>query len=118
MMIGLSTILFIVIGIIIILTFVTFVRKSNKSTPPLMTSYVIFGLLLLNWLFFLMNGYTLLPETMGDMLFTPIWLVLCIAGFVTAVYEWKNNRDFAILLAGFTTISFLFTILSYGIGEM
>src|SRR5699024_9852727 len=62
MMIGLSTILFIVIGIIIILTFVTFVRKSNKSTPPLMTSYVIFGLLLLNCLFFLMNGYTLLQK--------------------------------------------------------
>lgn len=120
--IGISLIFLVIIGIIALLTFIVplfiVVRKSEKEKPPRKISFVILGLLILHWVFFLTSGYTLLPTNIADAIFVPVWLVLCVAGAFTAIYEFKNNKGFALPLAGLTTISLLFSILAYGIGNM
>ncbi|QDI90682.1 hypothetical protein EPH95_05395 [Salicibibacter halophilus] len=88
------------------------------AKSPRNISYVILGLLILHWVFFLTSGYTLLPTNIAFAIFVPVWLVLCVASAFTAIYEFKNNKYFAIPVAGLTTISLLFSILAHGIGEM
>lgn len=88
------------------------------GNSPRKISYVILVLLVLHWIFFLTNGYALLPENIIDTLFMPVWLILCTVGAFTAVYEFKNNKTFALPVAGLTIISLLFSILAYGIGNM
>lgn len=111
-----------IISIIAILTFIVpvfmAVRKNKKRKPPRKVSYVILGLFLLHWLFFLTSGYALLPTNIADVIFMPVWLVLCVAGAFTAIYEFKNNKVFAIPIAGLTTISLLFIIFINGISKM
>ena len=59
-----------------------------------------------------------MPANISDLIFTPIWVILSVAGIVAVVYEFKKNKGFAVSLAGLTTISLMFAVLSYGIGEM
>ncbi len=111
-----------IIGIIAILTFIfpifMALRRNEKRKPPRKGSYVIAGLLLVHWLFFLTSGYALLPPNIADAIFMPVWLVLCAAGAFTAIYEFKNNKVSAIPIAGLTTISVLFSIFINGISKM
>ncbi|WOV84378.1 hypothetical protein PGH26_00070 [Sporosarcina jeotgali] len=111
----------IVVGIIACLTFVipAFLAVTNgkKRKPPRIISYVVGGLLIFHWIFFLVNGYALLPPSIADAVFTPIWLALCLAGAITAISEFMNNKIIAIPMAGLTIISLLFTVLSYGISN-
>ncbi|UOQ49855.1 hypothetical protein MUN88_07215 [Gracilibacillus caseinilyticus] len=72
----------------------------------------------MHWAFFLNSGYALFQSNIADAIFMPVWLVLCVAGLVTVRYEYKNNKKFAFLLAGFTTISLLFSIFINGISKM
>lgn len=122
LVIRISFIFLITVGIIASLTFITplflIFKKGVKRKSPRKVSYLILGLLIVHWLFFLTNGYSLVPESLADALFTPIWLLLCVAGAFTAVYEFKNNKLFALPVAGLTMISLLFSILAYGIGNM
>lgn len=119
--IGFSIIFLLVIGIIaitsIIIPIISF-RKKGKGKPPRRISYTILVLLVLHWAFFLSNGYTLLPINIANAIFMPIWLMLCAAGYVTVVYEFKNNKGFALPVAGFATISLLFSIFINGISKM
>lgn len=111
-----------VVGIIAFLTFIIpafiAVRKDKKGNPPQKISYVIVGLLILHWVFYLVSGYALLPRAIADAVFIPVWLALCVAGTITAIYEFKNNKVFAIPVAGLTIISLLLCIISYGISKM
>lgn len=111
-----------VVGSLAFLTFIIpvfiAVRKDKKGNPPRKTSYVILGLLVSNWVFYLVNGYALLPTNIADTVFIPVWLALCVAGAITAIYEYKNNKVFAIPVAGLTSISLLLCIFSYGISNM
>ncbi|WP_163972011.1 hypothetical protein [Oceanobacillus halotolerans] len=120
--IGFSMIFLMIIGIIAFLTLIVTpfiaVRKNKKGKPPRKISYVILGLLVLHWLFFLASGYALLPTNIAGAIFMPIWLVLCVAGLFIAIYEFKNNKGFAIPVAGLTTISLLFSIFINGISKM
>ncbi len=93
-------------------------RKNEKGKPPRKISYVIVGLFVLHWGFFLWNGYALLPVNIADALFMPVWVVLCVAGLIIAIYEFKNNKVFSIPVAGFTAISLLFSIFINGISNM
>lgn len=119
---GISLIFLMVISIILISTIIIPIiiaaRKNENRRPPRKFSYVIIGLLLLHWVFFLTSGYALLPTNIADAIFVPVWLVLCGAGAFTAIYEYKYNRVFAIPVAGLTTISLLFSLFSYGISNM
>lgn len=94
------------------------VRKNEEAKRPCKVSYAISGLLVLNWLLFLTGSYTLLPARITDVIFIPVWLILCVAGIFSVIYEFKNNKGFAIPIAGLTTISLLFTVLASGISEM
>lgn len=111
-----------VVGIIAFLTFVIpaflTVRNGKKGKPPRKISYVILGLLIFHWIFYLVSGYALLPPNIADAVFIPVWLALCVAGAITAIYEFKNNKVFAIPVAGLTMISLLLSIFSYGISNM
>lgn len=111
-----------VVGFLAFLTFFIpvfiAVRKDGKGNPPRKISFVIVGLLVFHWGYYLVNGYTLLPTNIADAVFIPIWLTLCVAGTVTAIYEFKNNNAFAIPVAGLTIISLLLCIFSYGISKM
>lgn len=102
----------------LIVTPIIAVRKNVEGKPPRKISYVILGLLVLHWVFFLLSGYALLPPHIADVLFMPVWIVLCLAGSFIAIYEFKNNKGFSIPVAGFTTISLLFSIFINGISNM
>lgn len=93
-------------------------KNSEEGKKPYKVSWAILGLLVLNWLLFLTNSYSLMPASISDLIFTPVWVILSVAGIIAVVYEFKKNKGFAVSLAGLTTISLLFTVLSYGIGEM
>ncbi|WP_142303606.1 hypothetical protein [Evansella halocellulosilytica] len=122
LIITISLILLVIFGVIVLTTFIVpailAIRKSEKGKRPYKISYIIVGLLIFQWLFFLINGYSLLPMDVADALFVPIWLVLCVGGAITAIVEFKNNKFFSIPVGGLTIISFLFSVLAYGIGEM
>lgn len=115
---GISLIFIGVAGVIVFVAFIVsgllFLKKDEKGIGARKFSYAILGLLILHWVFFLVNGYAILPTNIAVALFTPIWLILCVAGVITAIYEFKNNMKFAIPLAALTAISVLFTIFSYG----
>ncbi|UOQ92215.1 hypothetical protein MUO14_17235 [Halobacillus shinanisalinarum] len=117
-----SLIFGLVVGAIVILTFVVpafmAVKRNEKGPAPRKFSYGILGLLVINWLLFLTGSYALLPTNIADLIFIPVWLVLCVAGVIVAAYEFKNNKGFAIPVAGLTTISFLFSFLASGISKM
>ncbi|MGE6299945.1 hypothetical protein [Guptibacillus hwajinpoensis] len=120
--IGFSIIFLMILGIIAIFTLIITpfiaVRKNEIGKSPRKISYLIIGLLVLHWLFFLTNGYALLPTNIADAIFMPVWLVLCVAGLFIAIFEFKNNKSFAVPVAGLTTISLLFSIFINGISNM
>ncbi|QDP41564.1 hypothetical protein [Radiobacillus deserti] len=118
---GFSIIFLLMIGVIAITSFVIpFIvfRKNEEGKSPRIISYVVVALLVLHWLFFLTGGYTLLPTNIADAIFMPVWFVLCAAGYFTAIYKFKNNKRFAIPVAGLTTISLLCSIFINGISNM
>ncbi|MCF6136619.1 hypothetical protein [Pseudalkalibacillus berkeleyi] len=102
----------------LIFTPIIAVRKYEKGRPPRKISFVVLGLLVVHWIFFLSSGYALLPMSIADAIFMPVWVVLCFAGFCIAIYEFKNNKGFSIPVAGLTTISLLFSIFIQGISNM
>jgi len=112
----------VIVGVIVLAMFIApmiiAIKKSEKGKRPYSISYVVVGLLIFQWVFFLVGGYTLLPVNVADSLFVPIWLVLCVGSAITAIVEFKNNKFFSIPVGGLTIISFLFSVLAYGIGEM
>ena len=122
MVITFSLIFGVVVGAIILLTFVIpafmAVKRNEKGPAPRKVSYGILGLLVLNWLLFLTGSYTLLPTNIADLIFIPVWFVLCAAGVFVVAFEYKNNKGFALPVAGLTTISFLFSFLASGISQM
>lgn len=120
--ISVSVLFLILIGIIVLLMFVVPAVLSDKYSEedkkPYKISWAILGLLVFNWLLFLSNSYSLMPDSISDLIFTPVWVILSVAGIIVVAYEFKKNKGFAVSMAGLTAISLLFTVLSYGIGEM
>src|SRR5699024_11611272 len=93
-------------------------KYSEEDKKPYKISWAILGLLVFNWLLFLTDSYSLMPDSISDLIFTPVWFILSVAGIVVVVYEFKKNKGFAISMAGLTAISLLFIFLSFGIVEM
>ncbi|MCA0173058.1 hypothetical protein [Bacillus sp. RAR_GA_16] len=121
-LIGFSILFFIVLGTIAMMTLIftpiIAVRKSGKGKPPRKISFVVLGMLVFHWVFFLFSGYGLLPTNVADALFMPVWFVLCFAGLCVAMIEFKTNKRFSIPVAGLTTISLLFSFFINGISNM
>src|SRR5699024_5096589 len=106
--ISMSLLFLILIGVIVLLIFFVHAVMSDKNSEegkkPYKVSCAILGLLVLNWLLFLTNSYSLMPASISDLIFTPVWVILSVAGIIAVVYEFKKNKGFAVSLAGLTTI--------------
>ncbi|RCW63918.1 hypothetical protein [Saliterribacillus persicus] len=118
---GLTSILMVIFAItiitIIVLPFLL-VRKHGKGASPYKGTYIIYGLLIIHWILYVSGFYVLLPISVSDLIFIPIWFVLCTLGAIYTVLEFKNNIAFAVQLAGFTFLSSVFAILLNGISKM
>lgn len=120
--ISISLLFLVLIGVVVLLMFIVPAVMSDKNSEegkkPYKISWIILGLLVLNWLLFLTDSYSLMPASISDLIFIPGWVILSVAGIVAVIYEFKKNKGFAVSLAGLTTMSLLFTLLTYGIGKM
>ncbi|MYL49902.1 hypothetical protein GLV98_10415 [Halobacillus litoralis] len=81
-------------------------------------SLMIGGVLLVHWVLWLSGFYAFLPESVADVIFLPVWIVICAFGAVLAGVEFKNNTAFAVPLAGFTIVSFVFAFFLEGLSKM
>lgn len=54
-------------------------KDSAKRKKIHKISWAIFGLLVLNWLLFLTDSYSLMPANITDLIFTPVWITLSVA---------------------------------------
>ncbi|MFG6116881.1 hypothetical protein ACGTN9_17145 [Halobacillus sp. MO56] len=118
---GLSSILIGVFGILIIIIIifpVLLVKRYGRGASPYKWSYVIYGLLIVNWILYISGFYVLLPVSVADSIFIPIWFVLCALGTIFTVLEFKNNIAFAVPLAGFTFLSLVFALFLNGLSQM
>ncbi len=121
MFFGLTSILIGFIGAVLVIAFIfplLMIRKYGKGSPFYKQSYCIFGLLILNWLFYMTGFYTLLPVNVADLIFLPIWFSICALGILFTMLEFQNNKAFAVLLAGFTFVSLVFGLFLKGLSHM
>ncbi len=92
--------------------------KNDSAGLPYKWTYVLGSLLLLNWLLFFAGFYAAIPLHVADKIFTPIWLMLSTLGLITAIIEFRRKKVIAVPIACLSIISFAFSVLLYGIGEM
>ncbi|PDZ69719.1 hypothetical protein CON30_02820 [Bacillus cereus] len=112
MTLTLLLLLFILITFILALTsiFIT-VKKGAFEKRPYLQSIIVYILFFTNWILYLTSFYSLLPEKVSELIFLPIWFVLCILGCIVFWREWRNNRVFSICIGFLSFISFLFGLL-------
>ncbi|HDR6312676.1 TPA: hypothetical protein QCU60_004673 [Bacillus cereus] len=87
------------------------VKKGKFSKRPYLQSIIVYILFFTNWILYLTSFYSLLPEKVSELIFLPIWFVLCILGCIVFWREWRNNRVFSICIGFLSFISFLFGLL-------
>ncbi|MBJ7984341.1 hypothetical protein [Bacillus cereus] len=87
------------------------IKKGTFLTRPYLQSFIVCALFFANWILYLTNFYSLLPEKVSRFMFLPIWFFLCVLGFIVFAREWKNNRIFSISIGFLSFISFLFGLL-------
>src|SRR5699024_11788231 len=116
--ISVSVLFLIFIGIVVLLMFVVPAVLSDKYSEedkkPYKISWAILGLLVFNWLLFLSNSYSLMPDSISDLIFTLIWVILSVAGVIVLYYEFNKYMVFAVSMAELTAIILLFIVLSFG----
>lgn len=118
----LSSIILLVVVVIFFFSFfvpaLIHIKRKDKEPAPFKISFWIIGALFLNWLLFLTDSYSLLPEHIADLIFVPIWWVLCFIGIIVGIVEFNNNRSIAIPIVGITIISFVFSLMANGMSKM
>ncbi|MGE6616863.1 hypothetical protein [Bacillus mycoides] len=87
--------IFIIILFISALIFMT-VKKRTFLNRPHLQSFIVCTLFFANWILYLTNFYSLLPEKVSQFIFLSIWFFLCVLGLIVFTREWKNNRIFSI----------------------
>ncbi|MBX0356878.1 hypothetical protein [Halobacillus sp. Nhm2S1] len=118
---GISVILLVIlllIGFMIVVVSSRIVRKRGRGPLPYKRSLTIGSVLLVHWVLWLSGFYALLPVRVADAIFLPAWMVMCALGAVFAGWEFKNNAAFAVPLAGFTLICFVFVLFLEGLSQM
>lgn len=117
--IGFMVIFLLFIGLIAFGSIMTalMVRKTNTRAPRKL-SYLVLGLLILHWIFWLSSGYELFTDEVAEAIFNPIWGVLCAAGLAASLYELRHNKSFAFPVGALTGITLMFVILVNGITSM
>lgn len=115
----------IVIGVIVtsMIFLILKANKSNINNKPNLFSLVALGLIILNWVIYLValyltDSYIIIPGKIGDFIFIPLWFIVSIIGLVAAYKEFRNNRTFAIVVFGIAIINGIVGMLLWGIGNM
>lgn len=93
------------------------VRKTNTRAPRKL-SFLVLGLLILHWIFWLSSGYELFTDQVAEAIFNPIWGVLCAAGLAASLYELRHNKSFAFPVGALSGITLMLVILVNGITSM
>ncbi|KQU63447.1 hypothetical protein ASG66_03305 [Bacillus sp. Leaf406] len=93
------------------------VRKTNTRAPRKL-SFLVLGLLILHWIFWLSSGYEWFSDEVAEAIFNPIWGVLCAAGLAASLYELRHNKSFAFPVGALSGITLMFVILVNGITSM
>lgn len=117
---GLTSFVFIAIVFIVGLMGLLIFKADKKEVQkrPNLLSLIVLGLLVLNWVLYFASFYVVLPQGISEVIFMPIWFILCIAGIVVGLREFRNNYIFAVLSGGLSVISSIFGILLLIIGSM
>lgn len=109
MSLTLLLLIFIIIPFLSALTLIYItVKKGTFLKRPYLQSFIVCTLFFTNWILYLTNFYSLLPEKVSQFIFLPIWFFLCVLGFIVFWREWRNNRVFSICIGFLSFISFLF----------
>ncbi|MBE5105261.1 hypothetical protein IGI01_08150 [Bacillus thuringiensis] len=119
MSLTLLLLIFIIIPFISALTiiFIT-IKKGSVLKRPYLQSFIVCALFFANWILYVTNFYSLLPDKLNQFIFLPIWFFLCILGFIVFIREWRNNRVFSISIGFLSFISFLFGLLLFVLSGM
>ncbi|MGE7884539.1 hypothetical protein [Bacillus sp. NPDC094077] len=112
MSLTLLLLIFIIIPFISALTliFIT-IKKGRFLKRPYLHSFILCALFFANWILYVTNFYSLLPDKLNQFIFLPIWFFLCILGFIVFIREWRNNRVLSISIGFLSFISFLLGLL-------
>ncbi len=106
---------------IIVIIMVLLIYKRDKikgNNKPYLLSILALSLIVFNLVLYLFDFYAIIPERIGDLIFSPIWIIVSIIGFIAAYKEFSNNRTFAVVNGGLSVISSIVGILAWGIGNM
>ncbi|TKI43887.1 hypothetical protein [Bacillus mycoides] len=87
------------------------VKKGTFLNRPHLQSFIVCTLFFANWILYLTNFYSLLPQKVSQFIFLSIWFFLCVLGLIVFTREWKNNLVFSISIGFLSFISFLFGLL-------
>lgn len=92
--------------------------KNGRPPRPYAGSVLTLTLLLAQWVFFLIEGYMLLPAHIGNFLFSLVWIIVVILLAIYAVREFNHHRPLAYLLFSVTFVTFTMVVIMHGIGSM
>ena len=98
-------------------------NKSNVNSKPKLFSLVALGLIILNWVIYLValyltDSYIIIPGKFGDFIFIPIWFIVSIIGLLAAYKESRNNKSFSVVVSGLTIINAIVGMVLWGISKM
>ena len=115
----------IVIGVIIISMIFLIIRanKSNVNKKPNLFSLVALGLIVLNWIIYLValyltDSYIIIAGKIGNLIFIPSWFIVSIIGLLAAYKESRNNKSFSVVVSGLSIINAIVGMILWGISKM
>ena len=115
----------IVIGVIVISMIFLIIKanKSNVNNKPNLFSLVALGLIILNWIIYLValyltDSYIIIPGKIGDFIFIPSWFIVSIIGLLAAYKESRNNKSFSVVVFGLAIINAIVGMVLWGISKM
>lgn len=68
---------------------------ASDTVKPSKLSEIFLGLAAVIWICFLTGVFTLLPDTLANVLWESSWIGLLILGFITFIYEYRNSKAYA-----------------------
>ena len=115
----------IVVGVIVISMIFLIIKanKSNVNNKPKLFSLVALGLIISNWIIYLLtlhltDSYIIIPGKIWDFIFMPIWFMVSIIGLFAAYKESKNNKSFSVVVSGLSIINAIVGMILWGISKM
>lgn len=115
----------ILIGVIVISMIFLIIKanKSNVNKKPNLFSLVALGLIILNWVIYLValyltDSYIIIPGKIGVFILIPSWFIVSIIGLLAAYKESRNNKSFSVVVSGLAIINAIVGMLLWGISKM